>query len=326
MTDEPLSGLGPSDPPVAGQGPGPSCTVFGDDASRETDRWDALADVLAGEADPEVVDHVADCPVCSSALADLQAALPAVAAALAGLPAVPSPAGLQDRLSAALAADAGAHHTATVLPLLPDRRRGWLPWAGGLAAAAVLVVGGLVLAGRGGSPEATTTSSAAAPIPARPVLNSTGTDYGRDGKALAAALPALLAGPASGRAADSAPSGGSASPHVLGKSVPAPTPSSGPQDRAAPSTSGRPSVARGVGADPLARLRTVDGLASCLSSLTTPDVPGSPLAVDYAAFDGQPALVVVLPSTRIGKVDVFVLGADCSAQDAKVLFFSRVSR
>lgn len=278
---------------------GAACALFADG-----DRLDALADVLVSEADPEVARHVAACPVCAPALADLQAVLPAVhadLADLAGLPDVPEPEDLQERLSATLAAErtamsadadpataATAATAATVLPMPTARRPSWLPWAGGVAAAAVLLVGGLVLVTRRGPTETSTaTSSTAAP---GPVVNDTGTDYGRDGKALTAAVPRLLTGA-----------------HL------ATAQSSGVTPQKAAETA-------------LDRLRTSDGLASCLSSLTTPDAPGLPLAIDYAAYAGQPALVAVLPSTRAGKVDVFVLGAGCSAADAKVLFFTRANR
>lgn len=291
-------------------GVGPACARFPDG-----DRLDALADVLAAEATPVVAEHVDGCPVCAPALAELQAVLPAVGVALAGLPDVPAPTWLQERLTSALAAEqsgaaagpvSGSPLTpstepsaappsapvaglATVLPLPARRPRSWLPWAGGAAAAAVLVAGGLVLAGRGSSPSTSLATSAAGRLAPGPVVNDTGTDYGRDGKALAAAVPHLLAATGTPKPAVA----------TLGAS--------------APMTA-------------LARLRTPAGLASCLASLTSPDVPGVPLAIDYAAYAGQPALVAVLPSTRTGKVDVFVLGADCSATDAKVLYFARVTR
>ncbi|MDP9433912.1 MAG: hypothetical protein M3P93_01395, partial [Actinomycetota bacterium] len=77
--------------------------------------------------------------------------------------------------------------------------------------------------------------------------------------------------------------------------------------------------------DPLARLRDPDELAGCLSAVTGPDAP-QPLAVDYATFEGRPALLVVLPSARPGKVDAYVVGAGCRAGDDQTLFFTRVDR
>jgi hypothetical protein len=74
----------------------------------------------------------------------------------------------------------------------------------------------------------------------------------------------------------------------------------------------------------LARLRTAEGLDACLSALLAAEEPGTrPLAVDYARYDGQPALAVVLPDPDPAQAAVFVVGADCGAADADVLLFRR---
>ncbi|MCW2606441.1 MAG: hypothetical protein JWO60_1134, partial [Frankiales bacterium] len=78
--------------------------------------------------------------------------------------------------------------------------------------------------------------------------------------------------------------------------------------------------------DPLARLREPDELAGCLAELSGPDADGVPLALDYASFEGRPALLVVLPSAREGKVDVFAVAAGCRAGDDQTLYFSRLDR
>ena len=78
--------------------------------------------------------------------------------------------------------------------------------------------------------------------------------------------------------------------------------------------------------DPLARLRTTEGLASCITALTEPGQVVLPLALDYATFEGSPALVVVLPSTKADKVDVFVVGPGCTTGDAALLYFARLDR
>lgn len=258
---------------------------------------DALADVLAGEpSDP----HLDGCADCRAALAELATAVGQVEAALAALPAPAVPAGAEDRLLAALAQEragapspASAPATVTVMPAdagpAARSRPRWLPVAGGVAAAAVLVTAGVLLS-RGG----TTTAGRTAGAPGSQIArSSTGTSYAKDGKALAAALPALLKGEASSSTA----------------------------------AQGAPRAATGAAApaDPLAALRG-DGLAPCLSSLSDPSDPGVPLALDYAAFEGKPALVVVFPASESGKVDVFVVGARCTAQDADVLFFTRLSK
>ncbi len=79
--------------------------------------------------------------------------------------------------------------------------------------------------------------------------------------------------------------------------------------------------------DGLDALRTPEGLQDCLSSVLPPDEPGLlPLAVDYASYDGRPALAVVLPDPDPSQVSVFVVGAGCSAEDDQTLFFLRAPR
>ena len=78
--------------------------------------------------------------------------------------------------------------------------------------------------------------------------------------------------------------------------------------------------------DPLTRLRAPDALADCLAALTGPGVDTTPLALDYAAFEGRPALVVVLPSRQPDRVDVFAVGAGCRQGDDQTLFFTRLDR
>ncbi len=269
---------------------------------------DALADVLAGQAEGP---HLEGCDACRASLAELELALAQVTDLLHALPDPELPEGLAERLDAAVALErrtARAGAGATVTPLAARRGLRWMPVAGGIAAAAVLVTGGIVLThGSGRSPKATT--AAGAGTIAR---SSTGTAYARDGKALAAELPALLKGNAP---ANDSRAGMSSTAGVNPQSAPlsAPQPSAG-VNKGAPVQ------------DPLAALRGTTGLAACLSALTDPHDPGVPLALDYATFDGQPALVAVLPSAKSDKVDVFVVGAGCSAADANLLFFARLAK
>jgi hypothetical protein len=266
---------------------------------------DALADVLAGEARP---DHLADCAVCRTALAELEAALGPVDAALAALPAPEVPAQLVARLDAAVARErraASAVPAATVTPLagrLPRRSR-WLPGAGAVAAAAALVVGGVFVAQQLGGGTGPTAGQDASALRAKDsfATSSTGNDYTRDGVQLRQALPRLLRGDA-----PAAP----ASTRSLGGRGAAPA---GPMSALET-------------LDPLARLREPAPLASCLAALSEPGDPGLPLALDYARFAAQPALVVVLPSSQPDQVDVFVVAADCSQADARLLFFSRLDK
>jgi hypothetical protein len=259
---------------------------------------DALADVLAGVG-PSA--HLDACEDCRAALVRLEGALPAVATSLSALGVPAEPAGLGDRLAAAVEAARGPR-VATVVPLAPRRRTRLLPVLGAVAAAAALAVGTVVVVQQrdGGDTEEGTSFA----------LSNTGTDYNHDGKALRLALPQLLEG--------GAPATASAKVFSAEKDTAVPGPTA---------TLGR-SAAAPAAADPLATLRTDAGLAACLVALTDPADPdaGVPLALDYAAYEGQPALVVVLPTSKPEKVDVFVVGAGCSQADAKLLFFTRLTK
>lgn len=275
---------------------------------------DALADALAGEGDAAGAAHLAGCGSCASRLDELVAAEGRVVAVLGALPPPAVPADLADRLTAALADQAPLRPAApaavgavgasvTALPAARDRqRRSWLP----AAAAAVLLASGAGLGvallgdGLGGS-DSDDTATTAGPLAegdaAGPdlLLTASGADWA-DPAAGTTALPRVLSG-----AVDRiAPQG------------PAP---------AGDTESGVQSV------DELEVLRTPEGLAGCLSAVLPPDEPGLvPLAVDYASYDGQPALAVVLPDPDPAQVSVFVVGAGCSAEDDRTLFFLRAPR
>lgn len=319
---------------------------------------DALADLLAGEGSDADVAHVGQCAGCSGRLDELAAAEVEVAAVLASLPAPRVPDDLADRLQAAfdgepplVAAPAvaaaaplgdGRRTGGTVTPFPQARsrsRRSWLPAA---AAVALVVSGGalgtaLVLSGAGGGDENADTAGVAAGDAGGGTddvgdltRNATGTDYAAEGS-LAAALPSLLSGSAtpftaplsesqtSGRTAESAdaPAGASSS------GQPPDQPAAALTDEQRAAQAAAPPVA-----PELERLRTPEGLASCLVALLPPEEPDlRPLAVDYAAYAGSPALVVLLPATGApDKVDAYVVGPDCAADDAQLLLFTRLDR
>jgi hypothetical protein len=269
---------------------------------------DALADALAAESDGQPLpEHLQTCSGCASALAELRTALGAVATDLAGLPPVPPVPQALER-SVAPTPPVGA---TTVLPEVtsldarPRSSSRWLLVAGGIAAAAVLVVGGGLLLASNSTDSSSQSQSAASRN--RFPISATGADY-RSPAALQAALPQLLKG----------------RPEAL-DSVAAPTRASGVTVPKAASNAA-PNAAPNAVADPLARLRTTQGLASCIASLTDPSDPGVPLALDYASYRGQPALVVVLPAAKPSKVDIWVVGADCRQPDSDLLVYVKADR
>lgn len=259
---------------------------------------DELADVLVGVSDSA---HVDGCPACRAGLAELRAADEQVRAQLGALPDPPLPAGLADRLDAALAALAAERPgSVTTLPAArpPRSANRWLP----AAAAAVLLLGGGAFAfsqTRGGDTADTTSAgdsaAGAAETTSDLVRNDSGRAYdGRD--ALVAAVPELLVG---------------STTRVMAAPPAA--------DAQAPA----PAAAQAQVVDPLARLRTPEGLAECLLAVLPPDDPSvRPRALDYGTYKGQPAMVLLLPSPLPNKVDAYVLGPGCSRADAQVLFYT----
>jgi len=281
---------------------------------------DALADHLAGEID--ATRHLTACAGCTARLAELEAAEQMVVAALATLAPPALPAAVADRITAALAAEPpltavgaaaagragggnggaaiGGAATGSVRHLSERRsaagRRTWLPAA---AAGVVLFAGGLVgyslVAGTGSSNDETTDSDSAgatastevAPASGVPTL-STGLDYA-DAAAVATTLPRALAG-------------GVTDTQAL-----------------APDSEG--------GADALAVLRDPAALDDCLAALLPAEQPNlQPVALDYASYDGAPALAVLLPDADPAKLSVFVVGPGCSQAGDELLFFTRVDR
>jgi hypothetical protein len=270
---------------------------------------DQLADALAGE--PQ--EHLAGCADCTSRLAELRAAEAGVVAALRALPDPALPAGLADRLAAAFDAEpplAARRSNVTALPDPAPRRR-LLP----VAAAAVLAlsaggIGYAVVSGSGvGSSGDDAATSQAAGGQAAPPTSASGTDYA-DAAAVAGVLPGVLAG-------------GAGSGELLDSSAADSARAESSDDSAGATTMQAPAAAP-LG-DPLERLRTPEGLEDCLSAVLPPEEPDvRPRALDYAQYQGQPALAVVLPDPDPAKLSVYVVGAECAAADARLLGFFRL--
>jgi hypothetical protein len=258
---------------------------------------DGLADAVAGESEPSAAAHLASCATCRAALEEVRAADEQVSRRLAALPAPTVP----DDVASRLIGTPPEVPAVTTLPAAAQLSSRWQPsrWQRLLPAAAAVVLliagGGYALtrlAGSGDTGGSASTSAGgaakAAPTEGFP-RSSSGTDY--TGRAdLARAVPDLLTGMTPPRAA--APMAGSAN-----------------------------------AAGALDRLRTTAGLADCLLALLPPEDPSvRPLALDYAAFRGRPALVVVLPGADADKVDVFVVGPGCSRANDSTLFYTSVPR
>jgi len=291
--------------------------------------FDALADLLAGEGSGEA--HLECCPDCAGRLDELAAAEVEVAASLALLRPPELPAGLADRISAALSEEpplatpagrsgataaalvpgtaasgsgrsdpAPGGRAATVTPLARRRRRGSPAWLPAVAAGVLLMSGagiGWAVLSDSGDVESTAGSAAESggdsAATAGPARSSSGIDYS-DPTAVTAALPAVLAGEADAARQPLATAEGT-SPEGAD--------------------------------DPLARLRDPAGLASCLVAVLPPEEPDvRPLALDYASYNRTPALAVVLPDPDPGKVGIYVVGPECSQSADSLVFFTRLDR
>ena len=322
---------------------------------------DALADRLAQAGQDST--HLSSCPGCAGRLDELAAAQAPVTSALAGLAAPAIPADVAARLDAALAdlpplaatplhdqqnshgslarpntrSDSVDHEgedvpraasarvqepSAEPVTTLPARQ-GFPRWLAAAAAVAV-VAGGIGTAITAQRDRASVTAdSADAGALAGPVRNETGNDYA-DRAALAAAVGGLLAGTASpAPAAFSAESRALPAPAAGVPGAAAGSPETAPKDAVGTTSGGQAAAA--APADPLAALRTEAGLADCLRAVLPPEDPDlRPLALDYGSYRGTPALVLVLPGASRDALDVFVVGADCRADNDALLFYASV--
>lgn len=253
-----------------------------------------LADVLAGNpAQAAGHEHAAGCSECSDRLVQLRSALGPVAASLDALRDPEVPEELGTRLHRAITREhdhlhpaAGAVVSRNVTPIATQRAKKRSGWTSL----------GPVLVG-----------AAAVALVGVVVFTGGGDDESPQTTAAPEAQDAALRTSSSGINYDKAGTRLEAAlPSLLSGSAvsPADTP-------------------RGP-ADPLDRLRATPALASCLAGITDPADTRLPLALDYARFDGKPALAVVLASDKAGKVDVFFVGPDCKQGDEKLLHFARV--
>jgi hypothetical protein len=250
---------------------------------------DRLADHVAGLLDPAEdarVAHLVDTdPAWAQAYADLVAAQPMLDRALAGLGrAAPMPVDVADRLDTALAAQA---RTAAVVDLeARRRRRRFATAAAAVAAAVVLVFGGSMVRSALGGGVGTS------------ALNSRGAGTAVDSQPQAAAPPAA-----------------SGLPPVLHSGTdytPGNLRSADARRAAAPGAA----KAAGTANESDSRTNRLDdpaALSACLSAIVA-RYGGRPTLVDYARYQGQPAVVVVLATGSTRRV--VAAGTSCGLPGA----------
>ncbi|WP_432833493.1 hypothetical protein [Dactylosporangium sp. CA-092794] len=278
---------------------------------------DRLADFVGGALDgtPDA-DDVRHLVSTDTQWAEAYATLVAADAAVRdelhafGAEALTVPPDVQQRLDAALTAAISAPPAdAAVVDLARarearKRRRG--RWVAGLAAAAAVVVCaglGVQVLRQGGASDSQSTSAG----PKAAAAPSQNMEAGGPGAAAASDAPVISSGRdyAPGTLGDlsrplMAADGKSSSD--LQQNGEAPPGTAAP--RAQPGSTGV--------TGPLARLAQPAARAACLSAITR-EYGGQVVLADYAAFEGQPALVVLLDGTRVGagKRLVVVVGPDC---------------
>lgn len=259
---------------------------------------DALCDLdeglLAGTpGEADIRAHVAGCASC----ADFIALLATTREQLAALPAEPMPAEVAVRIDAALAREAtrdAEPAPVTVAVVTPmdsarrTRRPRWVRSAGAVAAGIALLMAGAVgVNAFNAVNEKSGTISGAAEDNSAPndsAQRDAGSMRNYTQSTLADDVRALVGG---GPAAAGAPQTKSSPSRPLGAQ----------QDAAGPPD--------------LSRLRSPAQLASCVAELTGRQGVAV-IAVDYATYEGEPAVIIVLPDADPAVVQAWVVGPGCS--------------
>lgn len=271
----------------------------------------ALAEVEEGVAGPEVERatraHLDGCAQCRDRLAHLRT----TRALLSTLPPESMPAEVQTRVSAALERAASEPST-TVVPL-GRRTRFWNSpaVAGAAAAAAVVVLVGALVVGHvvhhgkpttsASAPLADNNRKSAAGAAAATKEWSTGTNY------TAASIPALVPRLVTGTPPSTTSAAGQAT-----NATTAPVPAGG---AVAPSDTISQQAMR---SDPSAVLACGTILAGGVRTV--------PVAVDFARYEGKPAVVFALPAIGHPELlDVWVVRSTCSVSSLDV-YFRRIPR
>ena len=276
---------------------------------------DQLADLEAGiDVADEVRNHAAACPQCQEALAAVGKTHADVAALTAetvtDTPDARMPADVADRIDAALAKEAGAGTTGTVVPFAGrEKRRGGLI-AGGVAASVIAaLVAVIVISSAVGNDKKGPTASGASfgANLSTSVVTASGHNY--TSKTLTPNVNALLHNPvAVSNDAATAGSGTSAR-----EAVPQPSAAAGKEAR----TLSAP-VPQGFSALQSSSV----ALSQCVATLLgpRPQDQRAPLAVDLARFDGKSAAIFVFPGRDPSHLTVYVVPADGCATGIFSLF------
>ena len=279
---------------------------------------DDLAELEEGLTVPEAAAvaraHVDGCDQCRALVSRLRT----TRALLSALPPEPMPADVAARTQAAIAREDGLP-AGTIVPLAGRRR----PWnnpaiAGGAAAAAVVVLVAAIVAGtlvhRGGKHHTDTSSLAgggSAFSGSRPASTkewSTGTNY--TAATIGALVPKLITGTPPSSVANGAVTGGPNGAAGTAPSTPAPSSGAG---------SNTPSYSQD-------ELRSSPAALQACGKILAGGVATSPVAVDFARFDGKPAVVFALPAIgHPASLDVWVVRSNCSAANLD-LYFQRIPR
>ena len=277
---------------------------------------DTLADVEEGIAGTQVVvaveTHLQSCSECNERLSRLRT----TRALLTTLPAESMPPTVRERVDTALA-QAADERSRTVVPLAQRRLRWNSPAiAGTSAAAAVVILVGALVAGHviHRNPTRHDTSGAAGAGAARNAAPSfspagmkewaTGSNY------TPASIPSLIPKIVTGTPSSPLFGAQKSAPGALtGGTVASP----------APTATARAALTQEQLRDsPQAVLQCATALAD--------GVPTVPVAVDFAKYDGKPAVILALPTpAHPTLLDIWVVRTTCSSSNLD-LYFQRVSR
>jgi len=239
--------------------------------------------------------HVDGCPACRERAGQLNASR----ALLSTLPAEPMPADVAARIDAALAAEPAPAGRGTIVPL--HTRRAWLRGPNVAAAAAgvaVLALGAALVVGHlgdkstGGDNAAKTNGGAGGAGPLGAAAPGSGLKQFQTGHDY---TEATYRGYVTGLLLTNPP------PFPIPPQTPATATSTTPKSTPSPTSFTR---------DQLRDPATVYVCADLIAGH-----PVSPIAIDYATYEGVPADILVLPAldNPTGGLDIWVIRKDCGA-------------